>query len=116
MLLFAVSQGFDDLLQRDSVRAGAGNHIDTDIASLMAQGLPVEVQQALDVVRVVGNNAVHPGQMDLKDDQEIVDHLFELVNMIADRMITQKQQLQTLYKKLPQSARDAIDNRDGKKP
>ena len=43
-----------------------GQSIDDDIASLVAKGLSPLVQKALDVVRVIGNEAVHPGTIDLK--------------------------------------------------
>ena len=39
-----------------------GDKLDQKIADLVARGLPVEVQQALDLVRVSGNDAVHPGR------------------------------------------------------
>jgi hypothetical protein len=38
------------------------------------------VQQSLDIVRVIGNDAVHPGQIDLTDDIETATKLFVLIN------------------------------------
>ncbi len=56
-----------------------GRNINDDIASLVTEGLPAQIQQALDVVRVTGNNAVHPGQLDANDEQ-IAAQLFPLNN------------------------------------
>jgi hypothetical protein len=52
-----------------------GKNINEDIASLVRKGLPVQVQQALDAVRVIGNEAVHPGQMEISDSPEIASTL-----------------------------------------
>lgn len=89
-----------------------GKNINNDIGALVKAGLDIRVQQALDLVRVIGNNAVHPGQIDLKDDRDTAARLFELVNLVADIMITQPKQVDALYSKLPQSSIDQISRRD----
>lgn len=90
-----------------------GKSIDDDIASLVKKGLDARVQQALDVVRVVGNNAVHPGQINLSDDRAAAENLFGLVNLIAEAMITQPKHVQEMFEALPEGARKAIEKRDG---
>jgi hypothetical protein len=89
-----------------------GSSLNDKIASLVKKGLPDQIQQALDTVRVIGNNAVHPGQMDLHDDRETAETLFELVNVIVDSMISQPRRISSLFDKLPQNARDQIKRRD----
>ena len=90
-----------------------GDNINSDIASLVSEGLPPKVQQALDIVRVVGNNAVHPGQIDIKDDFETANKLFGLVNLITDVMISQPKHIESLYNTvIPESQRKAIEKRD----
>ena len=90
-----------------------GKNINTDIKSLVEEGLPSRVQQALDSVRVIGNDAVHPGAIDLKDDRETVNKLFKLVNFIANKMITEPKEIDELYGSLPQEKLDGINQRDG---
>jgi len=91
-----------------------GRNIDTDIASLVSKGLDPMVQEALDSVRVVGNEAVHPGQMDLKDDQRIAAELFAALNFIVDQTISRKRKLAELYDKLPPEKKAAIEQRNNK--
>lgn len=91
-----------------------GKTIDENIASLVRKGLNPLVQKALDIVRVIGNEAVHPGVLDLRDDRDTAFELFGLVNSIADQMITHPKAVETLYKKLPEGKRKAIEERDRK--
>jgi hypothetical protein len=92
-----------------------GQRIDDDIASLVKKGLSQLVQQALDAVRVIGNESVHPGTLDLKDDTDTATKLFRLVNIIAEQMISNPKHVQELYAKLPQSKLDGIANRGAPK-
>ena len=89
-----------------------GKDLNTDIANLVKKGLPVKVQQSLDAVRVIGNNAVHPGELDLKDDQETAIALFELLNLIVEVTITESKRVQEIYDKIPDSAKKQIEQRD----
>lgn len=90
-------------------------NLNDDIGKLVEKGLPVAISQALDLVRVIGNNAVHPGQLDLKDDRSSAAKLFELVNLIADNQISQPQAIAKFFEdKVPASAKEAITRRDKK--
>jgi hypothetical protein len=89
-----------------------GENINDDIASLVQKGLESEIQQAMDVLRVIGNNAVHPGKIDLKDDKAIAVRLFELLNLIIERRITTPKRIASLYGTLPAGSIKAIEKRD----
>lgn len=89
-----------------------GKDINADIGRLVQKGLPKQLQEALDVVRVVGNEAVHPGEVDLEDNPEIVYTLFRLVNLIVEKMITEPKQYSDLYQSLPTKKLDGIAQRD----
>jgi hypothetical protein len=78
-----------------------GKNLNEDIASLVKDGLDAQIQRALDIVRVVGNEAVHPGTMDLKDDRQTAAKLFELVNLIAYDRITRPNTVEALFSGLP---------------
>ena len=92
---------------------GKGKNLNEDIGSLVEKGLDQRVRQSLDVVRVIGNNAVHPGELDLRDDRPTAENLFGLVNLIADIMITQPKHVSEMYDSLPEKAREAVQKRDG---
>ncbi len=89
-----------------------GKSIDDDIGALVKKGLPIQVQQSLDSVRVIGNNAVHPGELSTEDVANVALALFDIVNFIVDDRIAKPKQLAELYDRLPSGARDSIKKRD----
>lgn len=94
-----------------------GKDLNSDIGALVKKhGLLPQIQQALDAVRVVGNNAVHPGELDLNDTPELAFSLFGLVNAITDQLISHPKQVEELYQQLPEGARKAVENRDRAQP
>lgn len=90
-----------------------GENINTDIKNLVKKGLPQIVQQSLDVVRVTGNDAVHPGQIDT-DNPETVAQLFDLINVIIEYMIALPNKVSGIYANLPSNKIDGINKRDEK--
>ncbi len=92
-----------------------GKNINADIASLVKKGLPPTMQQALDSVRVVGNNAVHPGVIDFEDDTDTAFALFGFVNVICEVLISQPKKIEEYYtKNVPEGIRKRIEERDNK--
>ncbi|MDF2857579.1 MAG: hypothetical protein K0Q87_3430 [Neobacillus sp.] len=92
-----------------------GDNINEDIKSLVAKGLNPMIQKALDVVRVTGNSAVHPGTIDLKDDKETALKMFSILNLITNAMITQPKMIDQIYDtNLTEGDKAAIERRDNK--
>jgi len=89
-----------------------GKNINDDVANLVKKGLPVQLQQALDSVRVIGNHAVHPGVIDLDDKPETAFALFSFVNIICDYFITQPKKIAEVYGNLPEKDKANIAKRD----
>ena len=90
-----------------------GKNIDDDIGSLVKTGLDPLVTQSLNAVRVIRNEAVHPGVIDLCDERAAAERLFDLVNIVAEQMITHPRSVGEMYAKLPTSKIDALERRDG---
>lgn len=93
---------------------GKGENINKDIGFLVEKGLSIEIQKALDSIRVIGNNGVHPGEIDLDEDKDLAASLFPIMNMIVDRMISEPKKVNEIYERLPETVRVQIDRRDKK--
>jgi Domain of unknown function (DUF4145) len=105
-LLRLATQKVADILEPGS------EDLNTKIGTLVRNGLPVQVQEALDSLRVIGNEAVHPGEMDLRDDVETASDLFDVLNFIVENQIDQPRRRAELFAKLPTAKRDGITRRD----
>lgn len=92
-----------------------GKSINDAIKALVVDGLSPRIQQALDICRVVGNNAVHPGELDINDTPDIAHQLFKMINFIVEDRITRPKEVQALFDQLPQGAVEAIAKRDAAK-
>lgn len=90
---------------------GEGENIETDIKGLISKGLDHRVQRALDVIRITGNQAVHPGEIDFSDGPDSAVHLFSLLNFIVEQSITRPQAIDSFFNNLPSGPRDAAERR-----
>ena len=90
-----------------------GENINDDIKALVAGGLDPVIQQALDSIRVVGNKAVHPGEIDLREEPATAEKLFGILNLIAETMISVPKHVKEFYEDLPEKEREKIEKRDG---
>jgi len=93
---------------------GTRDTIFNGIGKLVKNGLDPRIQKSLDIVRVTGNEAVHPGQLNFNDTPEDAERLFKLVNLIVENLITFPKELDEVYNGIPASKREAIEQRDGR--
>jgi hypothetical protein len=91
---------------------GSDKGFNENIRRLREDGLQERVIKAMDVLRVVGNNAVHKLDLDLRDDHETATSLFELLNVIVEQCISQPRRINEMHERLPDGAKEAIAKRD----
>lgn len=86
--------------------------IDGAIKKLVENGLPTTLQKAMDTVRIVGDEAVHPGEINIDDNKEIAIAMFRLINIIVEKMVIEPNEIDELYNLMPKSKLEGIENRD----
>ena len=92
-----------------------GDNLNKMIRNLVERGLPRKIQRACDVVRFIGNNSVHPGKIDVEDNEDIALALFGLLNIIVEDMIagSESRKIDEMYENyLPEHIRESIQRRD----
>ena len=94
------------------------SNLNKAIGKLVEKGLTKKVQEALDTVRVIGNNAVHPINTIVKDDTDNskrATKLFNMLNFISEKMIADNKKISGFYNdSIPESKKEAINQRDKK--
>jgi hypothetical protein len=89
--------------------------LNDNIQQLLDKGIiKKRIQQALDSVRIIGNETVHPGQLDLKDDIDAAASLFRLVNIIVQETISDDKEIEALFNKCPADKLKGIESREKK--
>lgn len=92
-----------------------GKNFNEQIGDLVKNGLDPTIQQCLDFVRFIGNEAIHPKEIDMQDTTETSSTLFFIVNEIVQEMISKPKRIKDLYEnKLPEGVKKQIANRDKK--
>jgi len=95
-------------------KGAKGKDLNEKIGKLVEQGLNAEITKALDSVRVIGGQAVHPLEMDLRDDTTTATALFKIVNYISDWAHTRKKVIDNIFDNIPDEKKKAIEKRDSK--
>ena len=103
-------------LQKLCIHLGEeGKNINTDIRSLVKKEvLSGQVIKVADTLRIIGNNAVHPGQIVDEDFDKVAGKMFNLINAIVEETITKPKMWNNLYEQMPENARNAAEAQDKK--
>jgi len=91
------------------------NNLFQKIGDLVKDGLDARVQQAMDMLRVTGNDAVHPVQtivLESSEEAGLVPGLFEMLNFIVEQVVDRQAHIDRLFSQLPASVRQGIEDRD----
>lgn len=101
-------------LQKLCIHLGEkGKNINDDIRSLVEKGaFSGQVVKVADTLRITGNNAVHPGQIVDEDFDKVAAKMFDLINFIVKKAITEPKELDELYQLMPENARTAAEAQD----
>ena len=52
----------------------------------------------MDTVRIIGDEAVHPGEINIDDNKDMAIAMFRLMNIIIEKIIVEPKEIDDLYK------------------
>lgn len=93
------------------------SNINNMIAQLVSEKKAfLQVQKAMDVLRVIGNDALHPGIINIEkeDSKPISLALFKMLNYIIVETKESEEMVDGMYSVLPESLREKINERSVK--
>jgi hypothetical protein len=67
-----------------------GKSLDNSMSSLVRKGLEVEIQQAMEVLQVLGNDPVQPTSLDTQEDKEMALRFVDSLKAILERRMLKK--------------------------
>lgn len=88
--------------------------LNNTIPDLLKKGLSPRIVQMMDIVRVVGNEAVHPGEIVIDDNDKIAYSLFKIINLIVEKLIVEPKEIDQVYDLLPESKKEEIEKRNNR--
>ena len=94
-------------------RLGNSGDINRAIDNLEENGLNADTKRAMHILRVIGNHAVHAGEINFDSDTD-TDELFNLLNAIVLELITLPRKRQELFDSLPERDKKFIEKKEGK--
>ena len=94
------------------VEGGEKNSINDNIR-ILSEGVDETTQKALDLIRINGNNAAHLGEIQI--EEENTEYMYKLLNIIVQKTISDKKQIDDLFEGLPKSIKESIKERKSKK-
>ena len=95
-------------------KVSSGGDLNEKIKKMVDRGLDHRIEKALDSVRVFGGEAVHPLQIDLKDDRSTATRLCRIVNHISQWAYTSEKEINDMFDDIPESKKNAINKRNGR--
>ncbi|WP_170412834.1 DUF4145 domain-containing protein [Ruegeria arenilitoris] len=90
---------------------GTGKDINSDINSLIDNGLDDDTAKTMHALRIIGNESVHPGVISVDDEPYIAEGLFDLLNQVVDQLISRPKRRKELWDKLPASKREHVEKK-----
>ena len=92
-----------------------GDNLNDKIGDLVNKGLDSKIIEKCDLIRVIGGQAVHPLTINLDDDVDLAQSLFNIINYIIQKLYTDEKEYEKISKLISKTKKDAIKKRDTNK-